>query len=106
MIDKIKNPQKYTLLQKSLTDQQIYEEFQNYIPNIDRKEIGINYLKELQLAHPNFKKKRSQSEALMMTDRMNPETRLPKIRRSEEMPKKKEKLQPSNSYQLGLQRIK
>lgn len=45
-IDKIKNPQKYRLLaNKLLNDQQIYEEFKDFELNINRKEIGINYLK-------------------------------------------------------------
>ena len=50
-IDKIRNPQKYRLLSQKLQDQQIYEQFKNFAINIDRKELGINYLNELKQSH-------------------------------------------------------
>jgi len=45
-IDKGKNPLKYHFLsQKSLTKQQIYEEFETFEVNANGRELGKNYLR-------------------------------------------------------------
>ena len=48
MQDKLKNMKKYNFLrEKALSDQQIYEEFQNFDININKHELGRQYMEDL-----------------------------------------------------------